>query len=161
MLLEDLMSELNGYLAIMSEIIVRNRGFIDSIIGDEIFAIFGISKDHHADDACNAAIEYLKALGIHNKRQGNKVFFDIGMGINSWNVVLENIGSKYKLKFTVMGDNVYLAARMEGSTLQYKCNVMLTENTKKLLTQEHDMKELGSIPVKGFEGEIRVYSLQE
>jgi adenylate cyclase len=123
-----------------------------------IFAIVGISSDNHADDACNAALECLNALGVSNMRPDKKGL-DIGIGINSGKVILGNIGSKYRLKFTAIGDNVNLAARMESSSLQYKCNIILTENTRKLLTKGFNIKELDRVTVKGIEGQLIVYSL--
>ena len=158
--LDSLMSELNNYLAKMSEIIIRHHGFIDSLIGDEIFAIFGISSDHHADDACNTAVECLNTLETYNKRPDSKVPFEIGIGINSGKVVLGNIGSKYKLKFTAIGDNVNLAARMERTTAQYKCNAIITENTMKLITMDFQTRELDTIDVKGLEGKLSIYALE-
>ena len=91
-----LMNELNLYLKTMSEIVIRNNGHIDSIIGDAIFAIFGISGAHHADDACRTAIECLNAIDKLNKGdRGGKLSFDLGIGINSGTVMLGNIGSEH------------------------------------------------------------------
>jgi adenylate cyclase len=86
--------------------------------------------------------------------------FNVGIGINSGKVILGNIGSKYKLKFTAVGDNVNLAARMESETAKYQCPILLTEYTKQLLTMEFNIKELERISVKGLEGQLIVYSLQ-
>jgi adenylate cyclase len=136
----------------MSEIIIRYNGFVDSLNGDAIFAVFGISNNRHADDACNAAIECLRSLDEFN--------MSVGIGINSGKVILGNIGSKYKLKFTAVGHNVNLAARMESETAKYQCPILLTEYTKQLLTMEFNIKELERISVKGLGGQLMVYSLQ-
>jgi adenylate cyclase len=152
--------ELNNYLATVSEVLVRHNAFIDSLIGDEIFAIFGLSGVHHADDACRAALECLDALTALNKRPEAKVPFKVGIGINSGKVVLGNIGSRYRLKFTAIGDNVNLGARMEQSTAQYGCSVILTEHTKRLLTQGFIARELDSVAVRGLEAPLTVYSLE-
>lgn len=157
---DKVLDYLNIYLERMSEIIIRYNGFVDSIIGDEIFAIFGISNNHHADDACNAAIECLRSLHDLNIRFGSRPIFDAGIGINSGKVILGNIGSKYKLKFTAVGDNVNLGARMESETTKYQCPILLTEFTKQLLTLEFNIKELERISVKGLEGQLIIYSLQ-
>jgi len=149
---DKLLDYLNIYFGKMSEIIIRYNGFVDSLRGDGIFAVFGISNNHHADDACNAAIECLRSLDEFN--------MSVGIGINSGKVILGNIGSKYKLKFTVVGDNVNLAARMESETAKYQCPILLTEYTKQLLTMEFNIKELERISVKGLEGQLMVYSLQ-
>ena len=149
---DKLLDYLNIYFEKMSEIIIRYNGFVDSLRGDGIFAVFGISNNHHADDACNAAVECLRSLDEFN--------MSVGIGINSGKVILGNIGSKYKLKFTAVGDNVNLAARMESETAKYQCPILLTEYTKQLLTMEFNIKELERISVKGLEGQLMVYSLQ-
>lgn len=96
----------------MSEIINRYNDFIDSLIGDAIFAVFGISNGHHADDACNAALECLRSLDELNMRLDSQFKLDLGIGINSGKVILGNIGSKYRLKFTALGDAVNLASTL-------------------------------------------------
>jgi len=157
---DKLLDYLNIYLERMSEIIIRYNGFVDSIIGDEIFAIFGISNNHHADDACNAAIECLRSLDEFNMRLDSRPIFDAGIGINSGKVTLGNIGSKYKLKFTALGDMVNMGARMESLTTKYQCHIVLTEYTKKLLTMDFNITELERVFTKGLEGKLIVYSLQ-
>ena len=144
----------------MSEIIIRYNGFVDSLIGDAIFAIFGISNNHHADDACNAAIENLRSLDEFNMRLDSRLKFYVGIGINSGKVMLGNIGSKYKLKFTAQGDNVNITSRMESLTAKHKCHIVLTEYTKKLLTMDFNITELERVFTKGLEGKLIVYSLQ-
>jgi adenylate cyclase len=157
---DKLLDNLNIYFEKMSEIIIRCNGFVDSLRGDTIFAVFGISNNRHADDACNAAIECLRSLDEFNMRLDSRSKFSVGIGINSGKVILGNIGSKYKLKFTAVGDNVNLAARMESETAKYQCPILLTEYTKQLLTMEFNIKELERISVKGLEGQLIVYSLQ-
>ena len=157
---DKLLDNLNIYFEKMSEIIIRCNGFVDSLRGDTIFAVFGISNNRHADDACNAAIECLRSLDEFNMRLDSRSKFNVGIGINSGKVILGNIGSKYKLKFTAVGDNVNLAARMESETAKYQCPILLTEYTKQLLTMEFNIKELERISVKGLEGQLIVYSLQ-
>ncbi len=157
---DNLVDDLNIYFEKMSEIIIRYNGFVDSLIGDAIFAIFGISNNHHADDACNAAIECLRSLDEFNMRLDSRYKFSVGIGINSGKVILGNIGSKYKLKFTAVGDNVNLAARMESETAKYQCPILLTEYTKQLLTMDFNITELERISVKGLEGQLIIYSLQ-
>jgi adenylate cyclase len=156
-----IVSELNNFLSLMSEIIIRNNGFIDSFIGDAIFAIFGISSDRHAEDACSAALECISSLKIFNKRPESKFPFEIGIGINSGIVILGNIGSKYKLKFTAIGDMVNLASRMESLTRQYKCNIILTESTRKLLTSKYNVRELDKISVEGLKANLAIFTLVE
>jgi class 3 adenylate cyclase len=108
---EKLFDDLNVYFERMSEVIIRNNGFVDSLIGDSILAVFGIVNGYHADDACNAAVECLRSLEEFNAGRDSSAKFETGIGINSGKVMLGNIGSKHKLKFTAVGDNVNLASR--------------------------------------------------
>jgi adenylate cyclase len=157
---EKLFDDLNVYFERMSEVIIRNNGFVDSLIGDSIFAIFGIVNGHHADDACNAAVECLRSLEEFNARRDSRAKFETGIGINSGKVMLGNIGSKHKLKFTAVGDNVNLASRMESLTKEYHRPIIITEYTKKLLTIDFKIKELDGISVIGLDRKLIVYSLQ-
>ncbi len=157
---DKLLDYLNIYFEKMSEIIIRYNGFVDSLIGDAIFADFGISNNRHADDACNAAIECLRSLDEFNMRLDSRSKFNVGIGINSGKVILGNIGSKYKLKFTALGDNVNLASRMESETAKYQCPILLTEYTKQLLTMDFNITELERISVKGSEDQLIIYSLK-
>jgi adenylate cyclase len=157
---EEIAFELNNYLATVSEILVRHNAYIDSLIGDEVFAIFGLSGTHHADDACSAALECLAALEALNKRPNAKVSLDVGIGINSGKVMLGNIGSRHKLKFTAIGDNVNLGARMERSSAQYGCHVVLTDTSRKLLTLRFETREIDTVSVKGMDAPLLVYSLE-
>ncbi len=157
---ESLVSELNAYLAVVSEIMIRHGAFIDSIVGDAIFAIFGASSDRHADEACKAALECLDALKEFNRGTDRIAHFDVGIGLNSGPVSLGNIGSRYKLKFTAMGDNVEIASRLEGLTARYGCSVVVSENTKERLTMVFKTRKLDRVSVKGREGDLTLYSLE-
>jgi adenylate cyclase len=156
----ELAVELNNYLATVCEILLRHDAFIDSLIGDEIFAVFGLSSTHHADDACSAALECRDAVATLNKRPAVKAPFDVGIGINSGRAMVGNIGSRYKLKFTAIGDSVNLGARMEGSTAQYGCKIILTEYTKELLSKGFTVRELDTVVVKGRAAPLAIYSLE-
>jgi adenylate cyclase len=157
---DTLLDDLNLYFGMMSEIITRHHGFVDSLMGDAIFAIFGISGPHHADDACNAAMECLRSLEKFNKGRDSKFQFDIGIGINSGKVTIGNVGSKFKLKFTAVGDMVNLASRMEGLTGEYKCHIVLTEYTRNLLSQDFPARKLERVSAKGMDGQLMIYSLE-
>jgi adenylate cyclase len=156
----QLLDDLNLYFETMSEAIVRNNGFVDSLIGDSIFAIFGLSNNRHAEDACNAAMECLRALDGLNINRDRRPKFEIGIGINSGKVFIGNVGSKHKLKFTAMGEAVNLASRMESLTKEYHQAIVLTEHTEQLLTKNFNTKELDRISVMGLDRPLIVYSLE-
>jgi adenylate cyclase len=157
---EKMIDHLNIFYELTSEIILRNNGFIDSFIGDSVFAVFGISKKQHADDACKAAVECIKSLDQLNNKRQNDAKIKAGIGINSGIVTIGTIGSKHKLKFTALGDTVNWASKMESLTRKYKCDIILTESTQKSLTLNYKTKELDKIPVKtGSEKKFSIYTL--
>jgi adenylate cyclase len=157
---DKLLDDLNEYFDKVCEAIIRNNGFVDSLIGDSIFAIFGISNSNHANDACVAATECLRSLDELNMKRDSRLRLEMGIGINSGKAMLGNIGSKNKLKFTAIGDNVNLASRMESLTKEYRQPIILTEYTKEFLTMDFSLKEIDRISVTGLERKLVVYSLQ-
>jgi adenylate cyclase len=156
----ELACQLNGYLATVCEVLVRHDAYIDSLIGDEIFAVFGLRSAKHADDACSAALECIEATAALNKLPEVKVPFDIGIGINSGKALVGNIGSRHKLKYTAVGDSVNLGARMERLTAQYGCHIILTEYTKRLFSRDFTTRELDTVSVRGIEAPLAIYSLE-
>ena len=156
---DTIMEELNLYFLTVSDLIVRHSGYIDSLIGDALFAIFGLEGGHHADLACAAALECLAALADINERPGRPFPFEAGIGINTGVVTVGNVGSPIKAKYTAMGGMVNLAARMEGLTAKYDTGIIITECTKRKLTKKFAMHELGVIPVKGLDIDMRIHAL--
>ncbi len=154
-----LVDDLNLYFKEMSRSILSNNGYIDSFIGDAIFAIFGLSELNHADDACTAAIECKYNLEKVNMEARNKGIFEFGIGINTGTSMIGNIGSEYKIKYTAMGDMVNLASRMESLTGRYGTQIVISEYTKERLTKEFKINELETVKVKGFTDKIKVYEL--
>jgi adenylate cyclase len=152
--------ELNLYFARTADIIVNRRGLVNSLIGDAIFAIFGLEGGPHADDACAAALECRQALASLNDRPDRALVFEAGIGINTGVVLVGNIGSRHKMKFTAIGDMVNLASRMESLTGQYQADILITASTKKSLAGTFTTKELGRVPVKGLGDGIAIYSLE-
>ncbi|GAH02829.1 unnamed protein product [marine sediment metagenome] len=159
LLKDNLLDDLNLYFKEMSRSILKNNGYIDSFIGDAIFAIFGLSKHNHANDACAAAIECKQNLEIVNRKAKNKGIFEFGIGINTGISMIGNIGSEYKVKYTAMGDMVNLASRMESLTAKYNTQIVISEYTKERLNKEFKIKELEIVQVKGFADKIKVYEL--
>jgi adenylate cyclase len=157
---DELLDELNAYFAAVSEIVVRHDGFIDSLIGDALFAIFGLSGGKHADDACAAAVDIGRALADFNRRPERAFPFAVGIGINTGLVTLGNVGSRHKLKYTAVGDMVNFASRLEGLTREYGVTALVSESTRRALTGEFKTSEVGRLKVKGREELVAVYSLE-
>lgn len=130
---EKVVELLNGYLSEMVDVIFRYEGTLDKFIGDAIMAFWGapIKTSDHAEKTVLAAFDMRKQLEIFNRglvEKGSKPI-GIGVGINTGDVILGNIGSEKKLDYTIIGDNVNLASRMEGLTKEYGCPILVTEST--------------------------------
>ena len=157
---DTLLDDLNIYFEAMSDTILKNHGYIDSFIGDALFAFFGVSHDKYADDACRTALECMERLKIVNQKIQNRDIFEVGIGIATGTSMIGNIGSGSKLKFTAMGDAVNLASRLEGLTSKYNAPILICGNTQKKLTGTYSLRTVDTVTVKGLIGQIDIYELR-
>ncbi|GMR18319.1 MAG: hypothetical protein BMS9Abin33_0726 [Gammaproteobacteria bacterium] len=149
---QRLLSLLNSYLTKVGEVVEANGGVVDKYIGDALMALFGAPLNHH-DDATRAINT---AMGMHKALAGLNVDFEqqglprlnIGIGINTSVVVVGNMGSNTRLNYTVIGDGVNLASRLEGLTKKYGVGVIVSESTKSD-TVGFLFRELDRVYVKG------------
>ena len=151
---------MNEFLTPLSRVVHRHRGTIDKYMGDCIMAFWGapLPDANHARHAILAGIEMqatLKALQPHFKERGWPEIH-IGVGINSGRVSVGNMGSEVRVAYTVMGDEVNLASRLEGITKQYGVGVVVGENTRNAVT-DFVYRELDHVRVKGKEKPIAIY----
>jgi len=166
---EEIISQLNEYLNAMTEVIFSYKGTLDKFVGDEIMAVWGtpLTQPDHALLAVRCALkqlEELRRLQEKWKAEG-KDSLDIGMGINSGPVIAGNIGAdKYK-DYTVIGDAVNLAARLESYTRIVSkergsiCHFIISDYTKKLVDDKIETTYLGEIKVKGKNKEVKVWEV--
>ena len=128
-----LASFLNDYLGIMTGLVFANQGTLDKYIGDAIMAFWGapLHQPQHALNACKAAVDMVRALTKHQERFKTQYGIDvqIGMGINSGVVNVGNMGSEQNFEYTVIGDHVNLASRMEGLTKKYHATIVTSRFT--------------------------------
>jgi adenylate cyclase len=164
---EQITNILNEYLTPMSDIVFKYGGALDKYIGDAIMAFFGapIPARDHPQKACNAAldmIESLKALKDRWKTADMPDFIqqmNIGIGINSGDVVVGNMGSESRFDYTIIGDNVNLSSRLEGANKFYGTNITLSENTYSRIKDEFICRETDFIRVMGKSIPIKIYEL--
>ena len=161
---EQLGKLMNDYFTPMAELIQQSRGTLDKYIGDAIMAFWGApaSLPNHADAAAHTCIKMLFALdrikADFKARQLPPV--DIGIGLNTGFMSVGNFGSPQRFCYTVMGDSVNLAARLEGATKEYGIKIMISEFTKKALTDpSFFIRDLDDIRVKGKLKPVNVFDV--
>lgn len=160
---EDLVNFLNQYLSAMTEIVIQQQGTLDKYEGDAIMAFWGapIHLENHALLGCKAALLMQKKLEELKKGWADENHPDIfvRMGINTGPMVVGNIGGKNRFDYTVMGDNVNLASRLEGANKQYGTSLMISEQTYVYVKNDVIVRDLDLIIVKGKTKPINVYEL--
>ncbi len=160
---EELVHLLNEYLTAMTDIVFKYEGLLDKYIGDAIMAVFGAPVDQpdHALRSCRTALEMMATLkGLQRKWAAEgRPFVDIGVGINSGDMVVGNMGSNMRFDYTVMGDNVNLSSRLEGINKEYGTHIVISEYTYGVVKEEMFCRELDAVRVKGKKLPVKIYEL--
>jgi len=156
-------SLLNEYFTIMVECIQKEGGMLDKFIGDAIMAAFGVPMSHEDDEdrAVRAAIAMIRALNAWNvKRIGEgKKPVRMGIGINTDTIVSGNIGSPRRMDYTLIGDGVNLASRLESLCKQYHASILISEHTYRRLRGTYRIREVDSVIVKGKTETVGIYEI--
>ncbi|MDH5182566.1 MAG: adenylate/guanylate cyclase domain-containing protein [Gammaproteobacteria bacterium] len=151
---------MNIYLTEMTNVIHQHHGTVDKYIGDAIMAFWGapLHNSNHARDALNASFEMRKGLSKLNEQLARKGLpnVDIGIGINSGEMSVGNMGSNFRMAYTVLGDAVNLASRFEGLTQYYHVPVIVGESMK-LFLSDYRFRILDKVRFKGREGSTILY----
>jgi len=160
---EELVHLLNEYLTVMTDIVFKYDGLLDKYMGDAIMAVFGAPLDQpdHALRACRTALGMMAELGVLQKKwlaEGRPVL-NIGIGINTGEMVVGNMGSQMRFDYTVMGDSVNLGSRLEGINKEYGTNIVISEFTQSSVKDALFCRELDSVRVKGKKLPVRIYEL--
>ncbi len=162
---EELVEHLNVYLQEMTDIVIKYYGTLDKYVGDEIMAFWGapVETDDHALMACKSALEMMVDLQKMNEKweAEKKPTLNIGIGINTGDMVVGNMGSSSRMDYTLMGDNVNLGARLEGTNKVYGTNIIISEYTYQYVKDDVIARELDLIRVKGKEMPVKIYELIE
>ena len=155
----EIVTMLNEYFSVLVGIIQHHKGVVNKFIGDSIFAMFNVPLDDsdHAVNSILAALEIEKISSTRTFGKNRKLTTRIG--INTGVVVAGNIGSADRIEYTVIGDEVNVAARLEQLNKQFKTNVLLGENTYDLAKEKFSFTELGDFQLKGKEKSIKVYKV--
>lgn len=157
---EELSELMNEYLTPMTKIIHDNRGTIDKYIGDAVMAFWGapIENNEHARYALKTAMEMLERMHAlrHEFQERGWPALYIGVGLNTGIMSVGNMGSKFRLSYTVLGDAVNLGSRLEGLTKAYGVELIVSETTKQAVP-EYVYRELDLVKVKGKDKPIGIY----
>jgi adenylate cyclase len=151
---------MNDYLTPMTSIIHQHRGTIDKYMGDAIMAFWGapLEEPQHAGlalDAAMAMLKHLESMQSEMKAKGWPTI-KIGVGLNTGQMSVGNMGSKFRMAYTVLGDAVNLGSRLEGLTKQYGVAIIVSETTK-CAVPEYIYRQLDSVKVKGKEEAVNIY----
>jgi adenylate cyclase len=145
----------------MVDVIFENGGILDKYIGDAIMALFGapFAGPSDADNALAAANQMLRCLADLNARraQDGKPPLEVGLGISTGDVIVGNIGSSKRMEYTVIGDNVNLASRLEGANKFYGTRILFSQFTRDRLTRPSLTREIDLIRVKGKDFPVAVH----
>jgi adenylate cyclase len=154
---------INRYMTPMTDLVMRKEGTIDKYIGDALMAIWNAPLDveNHAQLAIDTAMEMEVELKKLNKelKEDNLMELGVGIGINTGDAVVGNMGSNQRFDYTVLGDSVNLAARLEAQTKEYGVFFMFTEHTLNEIVLPQGLVMLDKIAVKGQTAPVTIYTI--
>ncbi len=157
---KELTQLMNALLTPMTRVIHKNRGTIDKYMGDAIMSFWGapLADSEHARHALYAAMQMMDELKIMQEdfKQRGWPAVNIGIGLNTGNMNVGNMGSEFRMAYTVLGDAVNLGARLEGLTKEYGVNIIVSESTKSEIP-EFLFRELDLVRVKGKNEPVAIF----
>ena len=151
----EIVARLNELFECIVPIVARHRGHIDQFIGDAVLAVFGAPErvPQHADRAVQCAVELART--INSRRPGG---FEVGVGVNSGKVVAGSIGGAGRLAFSVIGDAVNLCSRVEGATRDTGDPVLITADTRALLSDTIEVESRGVREIRGYDRRVELFA---
>jgi adenylate cyclase len=160
---EKLVAILNEYFTAMTEVILQSGGVLDKFIGDAIMAFWGAPQEapDHAQRACRTALKMIAKLEELKKEWSKRDLpeINIGVGINSGQMIVGNMGSAKRFDYTVIGDNVNLASRLEGLNKQYGTSIIISQFTYDKVKEKFEGEFLDKVAVKGKEIPVEIFKL--
>ncbi len=158
---QELVTHLNEYLSAMTDIIFKYEGTLDKYVGDEIMAFWNapLEQENHAELASLAALEMMTKLHSLNENWPEAKKLNIGIGLNTGLMTVGNMGSQSRMDYTLMGDNVNLGARLEGTNKIYGTNIIISEYTYAVIKDQFICRELDTIKVKGKSKPVQIFEV--
>lgn len=161
---EAVVAQLNEYFSAMVQVLFRHQGTLDKFVGDMVMGLFGAPVEHprHADHAVAAAVEMIDVLDRLNADWETRGMprLDIGIGVNSGEMIAGNIGSDSIMSYTVIGDAVNLGARLESLNKDFGTRILISDATRSRLTIPVVTREMGSVTVKGKTTAVLVHAVE-
>ena len=161
----EVLAWLNNYLTAMSAVIKTHSGFLNKFIGDGIMVLFGVPLSKGVEtDACRAVqaaldmLEWVKKLNA--RATGGQPHLKIGVGIHTGKLTAGNVGSPDRLEYSVIGETVNMASRLESLTKEFKTGIVLSPQTAELVRAHFELAPLGETEVRGFQGKIPFFTVK-
>jgi len=156
---QEVVDRLDAAFTVLVEIVDRNGGIVNKFLGDGFLALFGAPLDDPDAPrrAVTAAREMLAAIEQHNVRSDWPL--RIGIGLHLGHVVAGNVGSPRRKEYTVIGDTVNLASRIEGLNKEFGSQLLISDTVQQAIGQDVDAIPLGDVPIRGYEQPVRVWRL--
>jgi adenylate cyclase len=161
---EDVVAQLNQLFTRMVAVVLSNRGTVDKFVGDMVMALYGapLDDEDHAEHAVQTALAMIETLREMNQewaREG-KPQLDIGIGINTGDMIAGNVGSETIMSYTVIGDAVNLGARLESLNKEYGTRIIISEATRERLKGRYDIHPLGDVIVRGKSKPVAIFEVK-
>ena len=162
----EVLAWLNDYFTAMSEVVQKNHVFLNKFIGDGLLVVFGVPLGTSTrDDACRAvrtAVEMLARVeDLNRERQPGRPELRIGIGIHTGQLTAGTVGSRDRLEYSVIGETVNLASRLEGLCKELKTSIVLSPSTQQHVQWAFDTVPLTHTTVRGFDGTMQVHTLRD
>lgn len=161
---EEVVHMLNEYFEIMVKIVTDNHGVVDKFVGDAMMAVWGSPKSSGDDNfyALKACLEMRRALEVLNEKRiaRNQIPIKIGMGLHSGPAISGTIGSSERMEYTVIGDTVNMASRIESSTKAFGTDLLVSQYIAEELKEKYLLEKAGAAEVKGKSEPLVLYKVK-
>lgn len=161
---EEVVTFINQFLDRMTESVLNYNGTLDKYLGDSVMAFWGapVNLTDHAELACKCALDMKQKLTALNEKWSKKSSeISMRIGVNTGEVLVGNIGGKKRFDYTVMGDNVNLASRLEGVNKNYNTSIIMSEETNEFVKSKFITREIDTVRVKGRAKPTKLFELVE